>query len=60
MIVTEGKDVYEVIPMPGNNYKYIDKNKASITLPGKPYIALRIYKVGEGGRIKDDGTHELE
>jgi hypothetical protein len=60
MTVTEGKDVYEVIPMPGNNYKFIDKNKASIKLPAKPYMALRIYKVGEGGKVKDDGKHELE
>jgi hypothetical protein len=31
-----------------------------IKLLAKPYMALRIYKVADGTRVKDDGRHELE
>lgn len=30
-----------------DNYSYIDKQKQSITLSGKPYMALRIIKIGD-------------
>jgi hypothetical protein len=29
-----------------DNYSYVDKQKQNITLPGKPYMALRIKRIG--------------
>lgn len=52
--------VFEVMPMPGNGYKFIDKNHSQIKLPSRPYMALRIYKVSSGDRVRDDGRHELQ
>lgn len=43
-----------------NRYKFVEKNNASIKLPAKQYLALRIYKVADGAKVKDDGRHELE
>jgi hypothetical protein len=60
MTITPVAKVFEVMPMPGNRYKFIDKNKSSIKLPGRPYMALRIYKVADGTKVTDDGRHELE
>lgn len=60
MTITPVDKVFEVVPMPGNRYKFIDKNNSSIKLPNKPYMALRIYKVADGGKVIDDGKHELE
>jgi hypothetical protein len=60
MTVTPLDKVFEVIPMPGNTYKFIDKNNSSIKLPARQYMALRIYKVGDGVKGPDDGRHELE
>jgi hypothetical protein len=48
------------MPMQGNRYKFMDKDKSSIKLPGKPYMALRIRKVADGGKVINDGRHELE
>ena len=52
--------IFEIIPMPGNNYKFIGKNNSSIKLPSKPYMALRIYKVSDGEKVIDNGKHDLE
>jgi hypothetical protein len=60
MTITPLDKVFEVIPMPGNRYQFIDKNKSSIKLPAKPYMALRIYKVADGKKTTEDGRHELE
>ncbi|KDN55846.1 hypothetical protein FEM21_10370 [Flavobacterium seoulense] len=60
MTITPLAKTFEVIPMPNNKYKFIDKNNSSIKLPSKQYLALRIYKVSEGGKIINDGRHELE
>lgn len=60
MTITPIDKTFEVMPMPDNRYKFIEKNKSVIKLPAKPYMALRIYKVADGTRVKDDGRHELE
>lgn len=60
MTVKPLNQVFEVVPMPGNGYKFIDKNKASIKLPGRAYLALRIHKVADGAKVEDDKRHELE
>lgn len=60
MTITPVAKTFEIIPMPGNNYKFIDKDNASIQLPSKQYMALRIYKVGNGGKVINDGKNELE
>lgn len=60
MTITPLDKVFEVVPMPGNKYKFIDKNNALIKLPAKPYMALRIYKVTDGAKVVNDGRHELE
>lgn len=60
MTITPLNKVFEVVPMPGNRYRFIDKNKSSIKMPGKPYMALRIRKIEDGANVKDDGRHELE
>ena len=51
---------FEMIPIPNNRYKFMDKNKSYIELPEKPYIALRIFKVEDGGKVTTDILHELE
>ena len=51
---------FEIVPIPGNRYKFMDKNNSFIELPAKPYMALRIYKVEDGGEVISDGLHELE
>jgi hypothetical protein len=60
MTITPLNKVFEMIPMPGNRYQFIDKNKSSIKLPAKPYMALRIYKIADGKKTTEDGRHELE
>lgn len=60
MTITPLDKTFEVVPMPDNRYKFIEKNKSSITLPARPYMALRIYKVADGTKVTDDGRHELE
>lgn len=60
MTITPIDKIFEVMPMPDNRYKFIEKNKSVIKLPAKPYLALRIYKVADGTKVKDDGRHELE
>lgn len=60
MTITPVNKTFEVMPLPGNRYKFIDKNRSSIKLPAKPYMALRIYKVADGKKVNDDGRHELE
>lgn len=60
MTISSVDKVFEAVPMPGNRYKFIDKDKSSIKLPGKPYIALRIIKVADGAKVENDGRHELE
>lgn len=60
MTVTPVNTVFEVVPMPGNNYKFIDKNHSTIKLPPRPYMALRLYKVADGTKAVDDGRHELQ
>ena len=60
MTITPVDKEFEVVPMPDNRYKFIEKNKASIKLPAKEYLALRIYKVADGTKVANDGRHELE
>lgn len=60
MTITPVAKTFEIIQMPGNNYKFIDKDNSSIKLPAKPYMALRIYKVADGEKVLNDGRHELE
>lgn len=60
MTITPLDKIYEVEPMKGDGYKFIDKNKSKIKLPNRPYMALRLTKVGEGGKVISDGRHELE
>ncbi|WP_207425141.1 DUF5060 domain-containing protein [Pedobacter sp. SYSU D00535] len=60
MTITPLNKVFEVVPVPGNRYKFMDKNKSAIKLPAKPYMALRIRKVGDGKKVQSDGRHELE
>jgi hypothetical protein len=60
MTITPIDKTFEVMPMPDNRYKFIEKNRSVIKLPAKPYMALRIYKVADGTKVKDDGRHELE
>ncbi|MGA9651042.1 DUF5605 domain-containing protein [Pedobacter sp.] len=59
MTIKPSDKTFEVIPMPGNNYKFIDKNNSSIKLPSKQYIALRIFKVSDGGKVSVDDKNEL-
>lgn len=60
MTITPVDKIFEVEPIPDNRYKFIEKNKSSIKLPGRPYMALRITKVADGAKVTDDGRHELE
>jgi hypothetical protein len=60
MTITPLDKLFEVVPIPDNRYQFIDKNKSSITLPARPYMALRIYKVADGAKVTNDGRHELE
>jgi len=45
MTVTPLKDTYRVVKL--NNYQFCDEKRRSIKLPGKPYIALKLTRVGE-------------
>ena len=45
MTITPVKQIIEVEKL--NNYNFINKNKTKIKLPGKPYIALRVQKIGD-------------
>lgn len=60
MTITPVDKTFEIIPMPNNNYKFLDKNNSSIKLPSRQYMALRIYKVSDGGQVIHDGKNELE
>ncbi|WP_207424367.1 DUF5060 domain-containing protein [Desertivirga brevis] len=60
MTIKPVKDVFELQPMKGDNYRFIDKNKKSIKLPGRPYMALRIRKVGGAEETSKEMKHELE
>ena len=60
MTITPLEKTFEVIPMQGNHYKFIDKDHSSIKLPSKQYMALRIYKISDGGKVTDDDRNELE
>jgi hypothetical protein len=51
MTVTPVNKVFEVDKL--NHYNFIDKNKSKIKLPNKPYIALRIQRLGD--EKVDDG-----
>jgi hypothetical protein len=60
MTITPVDKIFEVEPVPGNRYKFIDLNKSKVKLPAKPYLALRIQKVTNGGKVVSDSRHELE
>ncbi|WP_308992182.1 DUF5060 domain-containing protein [Mariniflexile litorale] len=60
MTITPLNKTFEIIPMPENNYKFTDKDNSSIKLPSKQFMALRIYKVSDGGKVENDGKNELE
>jgi len=43
-----------------DNYSFVDKQKQSITLPGKPYMALRIIRIGnDTKKAKKTKVNEL-
>ena len=60
MTITPVDKIFEVEPIAGNKYKFIDKNKSKVKLPSRPYVALRIQKVGNGDKVVSDSSHELE
>jgi hypothetical protein len=60
MTIKAVNKTFEIIPIPGNRYKFIDKNNSAIKLPKRPYMALLIYKVADGGKVITDDRHELE
>ncbi|HVU32582.1 MAG TPA: DUF5060 domain-containing protein [Opitutaceae bacterium] len=54
-----------VTPVPGEfvtkkagSYDYVDTQDRSVTLPGKPWIALRIQRVGENDPVKTELPNE--
>jgi hypothetical protein len=60
MTITPLAKTFEIIQMPNNNYKFIDKDNSAIKLPSKQYMALRIYKVSDGEKVINDGKNQLE
>lgn len=47
MTITPIEDLFEI--KKGDDYVFVEKNNRSVPLPGKPYMALRIRRVGPPG-----------
>ena len=60
MTITPVDKTFEIKAL--DNYSFVDKQKQSISLPGKPYIALRIKRIGnetETQKANKTKTNEL-
>ena len=57
MTITPVKETFKVVAGSGMSYRYHDEAHKSVKLPGKPYMALRVRRIGEIPKTTTEQAH---